>query len=70
MRFDMDQKSDSSASVCPACGRRFGCDVEAGLKKCWCMDMPAGLALPEAGARCYCPECLAHKRGEASFQSR
>lgn len=49
------------ASSCPACGVRFVCGAVAGLESCWCMEKPSGTFVPEAGAHCYCPTCLAER---------
>ncbi|MHB1359464.1 MAG: cysteine-rich CWC family protein [Rhodocyclaceae bacterium] len=56
--------------VCPQCGARFVCGMEAGLEKCWCADLPP---LPIVDARaggCFCPDCLkllsAAQPGQAS----
>jgi hypothetical protein len=46
------------SSLCVACGQPFVCGAVAGLATCWCMEKPSGLFAPEAGARCYCPQCL------------
>ena len=49
---------DKAASRCADCGAPFVCGAAAGLSTCWCMDKPAGLLEPIAGAGCYCAACL------------
>jgi hypothetical protein len=47
-------------STCTRCGARFGCAMRAGSDApCWCTQLPAVVAVPEASAGCWCPACLA-----------
>ena len=48
-------------SVCSRCGAAFGCAMADGLDgPCWCIDMPAVVAVPAPGeaVACWCPACL------------
>ena len=49
-----------TGSACSACGRAFGCGVDAG--DCWCAGVdtdPATLAaMAGAYSGCLCPDCL------------
>ncbi|MBS0245262.1 MAG: cysteine-rich CWC family protein [Proteobacteria bacterium] len=45
------------AVICAQCGAAFTC---SGDTKCWCMDAPFRLPMPDAEAAgdCLCPACL------------
>jgi hypothetical protein len=44
---------------CTDCGKEFHCGMNDG-EPCWCStEFAPRLPVPEAGAKCYCPECLA-----------
>ncbi|MES3023138.1 MAG: cysteine-rich CWC family protein [Pseudomonadota bacterium] len=46
-------------STCSACGAQFGCAMaDGGAEPCWCTALPPVVALPGAGASCWCPACL------------
>ena len=57
-----------TATACSACGRAFGCGVDAG--DCWCtgVDTDAGTLAALAGAYsgCLCPDCLRAEAAPAS----
>lgn len=46
-----------SNQTCPRCGQSVGCQIAAGQAQCWCMDLPAMLAL-DPQAACWCRGCL------------
>ncbi len=57
----MDKSGNQApTNVCPACGVRFTCGMNAGQPTCWCTAFPPLLAVPagEAAGSCYCPDCL------------
>jgi uncharacterized protein len=45
------------SDVCVRCGKEFSCGRKAGLKRCWCEDLPPVLPVVE-GKDCLCPDCL------------
>lgn len=47
-------------NICPRCGGRFTCGMEAGAARCWCAELPRLVAVPaeDAVGGCYCPACL------------
>lgn len=59
-------------SVCPRCGKTFGCGAERGEKTCWCVALPPLAGPRPAGASCLCPDCLrqALAEQEAAAQGR
>ncbi|HJW02208.1 MAG TPA: cysteine-rich CWC family protein [Azospira sp.] len=57
-------------SRCPGCGGDFVCGAEAGLSRCWCMEMPKGVVVPESGKGCYCQNCLTRLAEAALAESR
>lgn len=45
-----------SETDCPACGTTMICTPEG---NCWCMALPARLAVPkDGGVHCLCPDCM------------
>jgi hypothetical protein len=45
-------------SRCARCGAPFHCGMN-GPGPCWCAAYPQVMPVPQAGAGCYCPDCLA-----------
>lgn len=51
-------ETQAEPSRCAGCGAPFVCGAAAGLPTCWCMEKPIAALAADAGAGCYCPECL------------
>ncbi len=45
--------------ICPGCGEKVPCGPLQGRDHCWCSDFPRVMGVPEVGAGCFCPRCLA-----------
>jgi len=61
--------ADSALKRCSDCGKPFECGMGQDTP-CWCSrEFAQVMPLPEPGADCYCPRCLAkriaQKNGEA-----
>jgi len=48
----------STSSRCLGCGSDFECGA-GGAAPCWCAQYPRVMPVPQGGAGCYCPACLA-----------
>lgn len=46
-----------SGEACARCGQTFECGMQAGVERCWCVDVPP-VAIDAALAGCLCPRCL------------
>ncbi|NMG70057.1 hypothetical protein DNK49_01505 [Azoarcus communis] len=57
--------SPVEGDTCPRCGASFSCGMRAGDKVCWCAAYPPAFAVPDAGAGCFCPTCLAELIAQA-----
>ena len=61
-----------TGTACSACGRAFGCGVDAG--ECWCAgvetDATTLAALAGAYAGCLCPDCLRAEAAAAAAHGR
>ena len=56
-RFHTCSIAPLASDRCARCGAPFECGMQAGLKECWCAQLPP-IAPPDAAAGCYCPRCL------------
>ncbi len=41
----------------------------AGLQRCWCAELPALPAEPEADKGCYCPDCLKERLAAGALKT-
>ncbi|NMG47427.1 hypothetical protein GO613_04850 [Azoarcus communis] len=57
--------STTQSDICSRCGAFFRCGMRAGDKACWCASYPPAFPVPEAGAGCFCPKCLAELIAQA-----
>ena len=46
---------------CPNCNSPFVCDIEKGLKKCWCFNYSTQ-EIDQSIQKCFCPNCLKIKK--------
>jgi hypothetical protein len=44
--------------ICPNCGQEFVCDIKTGEDKCWCMNYPQVISVPNSNSKCFCPNCI------------
>jgi diphthamide synthase (EF-2-diphthine--ammonia ligase) len=56
-RFHSCSIAPLASDRCARCGAPFECGVQAGLKECWCAQLPPVAPL-DAAAGCHCPRCL------------
>jgi hypothetical protein len=54
-------KPPANENVCPSCGERFVCGLDAGEKVCWCAQLPVLAEPPAPALGCLCPVCLRKK---------
>ncbi|WP_373973647.1 cysteine-rich CWC family protein [Chitinibacter sp. SCUT-21] len=52
-----------SDKICQQCGAAFSCMALVENEICWCMHLPAVLAVPDQNqfSDCLCPRCLAQR---------
>ncbi len=67
MNVNASRDADGAApNLCSRCGAGFTCGMQAGWTECWCATLPVLETIPDAGAGCYCPDCLKALLGSGS----
>jgi len=55
--------SANGGTACAGCGARFECGLQAGVERCWCVELPPLTPVPDQS--CLCPTCLRAAIGAA-----